>query len=360
MHAADVAIVGDGIAGLACALACARRGLEVVVLGARSTAAASRASGGILAPSLAPRPADDPAQRFLVAARDMWPAWLELLAEETGTEVPLRLGVLELDAGLDPGAVEAPSHSRLLDAREIAELEPALLARDGASALFHERDGSVELPLLLPTLVSALARRTVRRLDTGVRGLEAGPAAIVLDAPDGRVEARHLVLAGGAWAPALSGLPTLPPVRPVAGVTASIRGERRVRHVVFGAGGYLVPRAEALLVGATSREAGFDASVVDADRAELAAVADALLGADSSRLGSHTLGFRPMTVDGLPIIDRDPRDERIVHATGYSRNGILVAPLAAACVAALVAGQDPPVSIAPFRMTRFESGGAPR
>ncbi|NUR19334.1 MAG: FAD-binding protein, partial [Gemmatimonadaceae bacterium] len=31
MRAADVAVVGDGIAGLTCALACARRGLDVVV-----------------------------------------------------------------------------------------------------------------------------------------------------------------------------------------------------------------------------------------------------------------------------------------------------------------------------------------
>lgn len=360
MRAADVAVVGDGIAGLTCALACARRGLDTVVLGARSIAAASRASGGILAPSLAPRPADDPAQRFLVAARDMWPAWLEVLAEETEIEVPLRFGVLELDATLVSGSEGAPEHSRLLDAHEVAELEPALLPREGGSALFHERDGAVELPPLLAALDDALRRRGVRRLDTGARALEIAAESLVIEAPDERVAARHLILAGGAWAPTLRGMPTVPAVRPVAGVTASIRGERRLRHVVFGGGGYLVPRTDGLLVGATSRDAGFDARVLDQDRGELAAVADALLGADPSRLEAHALGFRPMTADGLPVVDRDPQDERIVHATGYSRNGILVAPLVAACVAALVAGEEPPVSLAPFRVTRFASGGAPR
>lgn len=360
MRAADVAVVGDGIAGLTCALACARRGLDTIVLGARSIAAASRASGGILAPSLAPRPADDPAQRFLVAARDMWPAWLEVLAEETGVDVPLRLGVLELGAARAPASSGAEEYSRLLDARDVAELEPALLVREDGSARFHERDGAVELPPLLAALDEALRRRGVRRMDTGARALEIAADSLVLEAPDGRVAARHLILAGGAWAPALGGLPTLPEVRPVAGVTASLRGERRLRHVVFGAGGYLVPRTGGLLVGATSREAGFDARVIDEDRRELAAVADALLGADPSRLEAHALGFRPMTADGLPIIDRDPRDERIVHATGYSRNGILVAPLAAACVAAVAAGEDPPVSIAPFRVTRFGAGGGER
>lgn len=357
MRAADVAVVGDGIAGLTCALACARRGLDVVVVGARSIAAASRASAGVLAPSLAARPADDPAQRFLVAARDAWPAWLEALEEETGVRVPLRFGVLELDPPRGEGSAALPQHSRRLDARELAELEPALLPGDRPSALLHERDGAVELEPLLAALDVALARRKVHRLAAGARAVEGGREGLVVDTPAERIVARHLVLAGGAWSGAMSGVSLPPAVRPVAGVTARIRGAPRLRYVVFGAGGYLVPLSDALLVGATSRDVGFDARIIAEDRGELAAVADALLGSDPSRLGDHRLGFRPMTSDGLPIIDRDPADERIVHATGYSRNGVLVAPLAASCVAALVAGERPPASLAPFGVARF---GPPR
>lgn len=325
MRDADVAVVGDGIAGLTCALACARRGLQVVLVGARSTAAASRASAGILAPSIAPRPADDPAQRFLVAARDAYPAWLDALAEETGLAVPLRFGLLEVEDGR-----------------------------------FHERDGAVDVPALLEALEVAIARRRIARLDTGARSVERDGATLVLETPATRVAAKHLVVAGGAWAAALSGLPTALPVRPVAGVTALVHGEPDLPHVVYGAGGYLVPRADALLVGATARDVGFDARVTDEDRVSLGQVARGLHGIEAARLRGHALGFRPMTPDGLPLLGLDARDPRIAYATGYSRNGILVAPLAAACVAALLAGQEPPASIAPFAVERFASDEAGR
>ena len=325
MRDADVAIVGDGIAGLTCALACARRGLDVVLVGARSTAAASHASAGLLAPSIAPRPADDPAQRFLVAARDGYPAWLDVLAEESGVEVPLRLGLLEADSGR-----------------------------------FHERDGAVDVPALLEALEVAISRRRITRLATGARAVEREGDALVVETPARRITARRLVVAGGAWAGALNGLRPALPVRPVAGVTALVRGEPDLPHVLYGAGGYLVPRGDALLVGATARDVGFDARITDGDRTSLGAIARKLHGIDAGLLEGHALGFRPMTPDGLPLLGVDAHDPRIVYATGYSRNGILVAPLAAACVAALVGGGEPPASIAPFAVDRFASSEAGR
>ena len=325
MRDADVAVIGDGVAGLACALACARRGLRVALIGARSRAAASPAAAGILAPSIAPRAPDDPAQRFLVAARDAWPAWLESLAEESDVEVPLRLGLLDVDAGV-----------------------------------FHERDGAVEVPALLRALDLAIEHRRVPRLETGARAVERDGATIVVDTPAERLRANHVIVAGGAWAAALSGLPSPLPVSPLAGVTAVVRGEGALGHVLYGHGGYLVPRGDAVVVGATSRDAGYDARITDADRATLAEVARALRGIDAARLEHHALGFRPMTPDGLPILGRDARDPRLLLATGYSRNGILLAPLAASCVAALVAGAEPPMPLAPFALARFDSVVLPR
>ena len=325
MRGVDVAVVGDGIAGLACALACARRGVRVAVVGARSRAAASPASAGILAPSVAPRAPDDPAQRFLVAARDSYPAWLDSLAEDSDVEVPLHLGLLDVDAGV-----------------------------------FHECDGAVEVPALLRALDLAIERRRIPRLETGARAIERDGGTILVDTPAARVQATHLVVAGGAWAGSLSGLPSPLPVRPVAGVTAVVRGEECLEHVMFGHGGYLVPRADGVVVGATSRDAGYDARITDGDRATLATVARDLRGIEAARLEHHALGFRPMTPDGMPILGRDPRDPRILHATGYSRNGILVAPLAASCIASLVVGAEPAMSLEPFALARFDSVMVPR
>jgi glycine oxidase len=47
-------------------------------------------------------------------------------------------------------------------------------------------------------------------------------------------------------------------------------------------------------------------------------------------------GFRPVTPDMLPLIGADPRNPRIVYATGHSRNGVLLAPLTAEIVAKII------------------------
>jgi glycine oxidase len=129
-----------------------------------------------------------------------------------------------------------------------------------------------------------------------------------------------------------------------------------LRNVVFGAGGYLVPRGVDLLVGATSEDAGFDSGATESALVELRATADALLrdsSALAARLAPHRVGLRPMTPDGYPILGREPEIPGLIYACGYSRNGVLLAPLAARCVAALITGVDPGFDLSAFSVARF-------
>ena len=64
-------------------------------------------------------------------------------------------------------------------------------------------------------------------------------------------------------------------------------------------------------------------------------------------------GLRPVTPDLMPILGRDPETAGLLYATGHSRNGVLMAPLTGDCVAALAAGDPPPVDLAPFGVERF-------
>ena len=85
-----------------------------------------------------------------------------------------------------------------------------------------------------------------------------------VDTDGGPRDAAHVVIAAGAWSSQLDGVP-LPrgAVTPVRGQMIELRaaGEPQrhvVRHVVFGAGGYLVPRADGrVLVGSTEERVGF-------------------------------------------------------------------------------------------------------
>jgi glycine oxidase len=126
-----------------------------------------------------------------------------------------------------------------------------------------------------------------------------------------------------------------------------------IRHVTYGAGGYLVPKGETVLVGATSEEAGFENETSLAGLSALKAIASRAIPALSSALVvDHWAGLRPMTPDGFPILGTDSGVSRLIYAVGYSRNGILFAPWAADQVARLLVGEDAP-ELAPMGLTRF-------
>ena len=361
MSGADVIVVGGGLAGLTTALACARRGLAVTLVHGANRGAASGASAGVLGPSIGRGPKGGRVGRFMFAARDRYPAFLEQLRDETGIEVPTVGGALEVAfnethlAELRARTAALPD-SRVLDSGDVAELEPALLPVAGA--LQHPHDGAVDVMALFAALTAAARTNTrIEIIHASVRGLSgvrASRPGVALDDGASHV-APFVVVAAGAWVGQIDGLPRPLPVRPVKGEVALAACAAPVSRVVFGAGGYLVPRDTGLLVGATSEDAGFDAEPTPAGAAALAGTARALLGERHEILpfAARYCGLRPMTPDGYPILGVDPEAPALHYACGYSRNGVLVAPLAADCLAALIAGDDPGFDLTPFAVERL-------
>jgi glycine oxidase len=164
-----------------------------------------------------------------------------------------------------------------------------------------------------------------------------------------------VVVATGAWSGTTGDIPHSLPVRPVKGEVALAPPGIAVRQVTFGAGGYLVPRDNGVLVGATSEDAGFDAAPSEAGATALGEIVRSLVRdcPDPIRFTDQRAGLRPMTPDGYPILDRDPDAPAMIYACGYSRNGVLISPLAADCVGALVAGERPPIDLSAFSLARF-------
>src|SRR5689334_1121643 len=132
---ADVLVIGDGVIGLATAIAIASTGGTCRVLGRGTPGAASSASAGLLAPSIGD--AEPQFRSFMSASRDRYPAWLHWLAQRTGIEVTLdRSGIIEV-------GTETIASSRVgierLDASVLKKLEPALT--NYSSALLYHDDG---------------------------------------------------------------------------------------------------------------------------------------------------------------------------------------------------------------------------
>jgi glycine/D-amino acid oxidase-like deaminating enzyme len=351
-NTADVLVLGGGIAGLTVALEAARRDLSVIVLDTPRPGAASRAAAGMLAPSVEELPAA--MRAAAIAARDHYPSYLASLRERTGIDVPLdRRGILQLVSESDAESLRrrAPPGAEWLDTAALAAREPAFGGHHGA--LLHVPDGAVDNLILMDALERAIAGTPeIRRISAEVLSIDADqPSA--LTPTRGRFYATRLVLGSGAWAGGLPGLPRRIPVRPVKGQLLRL-AQSPIHHVTYGAGGYLVPRGETLLVGATSEEAGFENETSLAGLAVLRGIASRAIPALANALVvDHWAGLRPMSLDSHPILGADPESPALVYACGYSRNGILFAPWAAAQLANVLVG-DPAPEIAPFGVDRRE------
>jgi glycine oxidase len=92
---------------------------------------------------------------------------------------------------------------------------------------------------------------------------------------------------------------------------------------------YIVPRRDGrVVIGATSEEKGFDTSVdAGAVHRLLEAAWEVLPDVWELEFVRVIAGLRPATPDNRPLIGR--ASERLIHATGHYRNGILLAPLTA-------------------------------
>jgi glycine/D-amino acid oxidase-like deaminating enzyme len=349
-NTADVLVLGGGIAGLTVALETAARDLSVIVLDMPRPGAASRAAAGMLAPSVEEVPPEMRGAAF--AARDHYPSYLGALRELSGVEVPLdRGGILQLLSESDADTLRraAPAEAEWLDAAAVAEREPAFRGHHGA--LLHPLDGAVDNVILMDALERAVAATpAIRRVAAEVLSIDADqPSA--LTPTRGRFFATRLVLSTGAWAGSLPGLPRRIPVRPVRGQLLRL-AQAPIRHVTYGAGGYLVPRADTMVVGATSEEAGFENETSLAGLSVLRGIASRAIPAlANAPVVDHWAGLRPMSLDTHPILGADPESPALVYACGYSRNGILFAPWAAAQLAKALVG-DPVPDLAPFRIDR--------
>jgi len=355
----DVVVIGDGLVGLATARACARRQLATCLVGKRRPGLGSAAAAGFLAPTV--DPGRGVAQAFSLAARDRYAAFVSELQAETGRTVPFALdGILRVPASEREAATMAAARdaaSVWVDAATVAEIEPALSVPLGAR--FHSHDGMVDNQRLLQALDESVTLGGIPRVDADALRVElVGSMASVAMDGGRRLRARRVVIATGAWAPLLAGLPRPIPVRPLRGQMMALSGAPLSRPV-FGFGGYLVPRAtdRQIFVGSTSEAVGYELGTTDAALSGFRAIAGHLVPqlARADELRSWS-GFRPMTFDALPIIGPDPEFPAIIYACGHSRNGVLQAPLTAEVVGALASDLPSEFDLTPFTIARFSTG----
>lgn len=412
-RSADVLVVGGGAIGVCVALEAARAGASVTLLeqGAAVAAGCSAGNAGLVTPSHATPLASPTAlwqgirwlgvpdspfalrlrpylvpwlARFVAAAlspervrasarviRELATSSLALHAEiaasglDTGFEQRGVLNVYASERGFADGraeAEEAQAHgmpAEVLDAAAARERVPTL-AGPIAGAIYYPRDAHCD-PLRFVRAVAEAATGAGARVQPGVEVLalrRRGARVESVETTAGELRAGEIVLAAGAWTPALArGIGASVPVASGKGYhvdIASGTGDPSLPVWFQESRVIATPLAGRLRLAGTLELVGLDLSV---DRRRVAAVERAGRRGLHGLEGRQTLeiwrGLRPCSPDGLPIVGRPGGLENVTVATGHGMMGLTLAPVTGRLVAELLRGAQPSHDLAPLSPDRF-------
>jgi D-amino-acid dehydrogenase len=408
----DIAIIGGGVIGVACAVELARLGACVTVIERdRVGHGCSYGNAGWLTPSQAVplanpsmllksfkwmldpesplyiQPRLDPALlrwllEFLLASRkgkfergaaalvelcrvsvDLWEEVANRSAEPFGFE---RLGLLAVYE--NAGSLEAARRSVDLvcesgvraqrwTADEVREKEPAVIGRQ-AGGYFYPDDAHCEPYRAVKALEAEARALGVEFLEnTEVFRISSGTGPRQLTTTRGEIRAGQIVIATGAWSESLGKMLGL-------------------RLPVIGAKGYSVvlppadphpqrsiylierkvavnPHRDALRIAGTLELVRNDLSI-NARRVDvIVRGARAMLNIGNAPAREIWRGLRPCTPDGMPVIGRARGRGDVWLATGHQMAGLKCAPGTGLLLAQLMTGQPPRFDPEPFRADRF-------
>lgn len=362
----DVLIIGAGIMGTSVALELSRRGASVTVLEKSLPGAeASSAAAGMLAAE-AEAEREGPMLELCRYSRDLYRKWVKDLELSTqvsvgyleGGSLEIAFSPAELSAlkkkrkfQLESGRAELLSKTAL--AQELPEVSPHQVG-----GVFLGDDARISPPeLFVATRIAAEAKgvrfvsgHTVRRVTTRAEKSARHVDAVVLE--DGSsLRAETVVVAAGSWTPLIEGLPlTQTDIIPARGQIVQLEMPQPIAEcVLFGAGCYLIPRANGqVLIGSTLEFVGFQKGVTAKGVRDLLTSATTLLpcleGATVSGMWSS---FRPYTKDHLPLLG-ETSIRGLLMASGHYRTGILLAPATAKIIADLAQKKRPRVDLSAF------------
>jgi glycine oxidase len=370
----SVAIVGGGVIGLSIGWRLAAQGAQVTIF-ERGTPGrgASWAAAGMLAAGSEVEPGETALLELLLASQAMWPGFAAELAAASGIDVRLRTeGTLSVALSQDDLGRLRQTYalqrrlgvqSSWVGRDEALELEPALNPALAGAVMVpgdHQVDNRLVTEALRQSFVRAGGALCADSGDAGI--VIAGGRAIGVESGGVIHRAEQVIVAAGAWTPDVPGLPAIarPPVRPVKGQMIALGMDPAaplLTRTVWTQKAYLVPRLDGrLIVGATTEERGFDGAITAGGMLSLLESAwRAAPGIEDLPIVESWVGFRPGSRDDAPILGRTDV-EGLILATGHHRNGILLAPITARAITALVLTGRTEPEIAGFGLDRFRPG----
>lgn len=363
---ADIAIIGAGIVGAACADALTACGFHVAVIECEAIGSGATAAGmGHLVVM------DDNAAE-LALTRYSLALWRTLVAGDAARHEYRNCGTLWIATDEEEWEAARTKQQTLqsqditgdiLDARALYAAEPHL--RPGlAGGLRVPGDGIVYPPKTARLLLEQASARGARLISARASALDED--GVLLD--DGSMlRARIVLVANGAAA--LSLCPELP-IRPKKGhLVITDRYPGMVKHQLVelgyiksahaGEGDSVAfnvqPRPTGQLLIGSSRQFGVtgkatDMHIVSRMLAHAAGYMPMLAQLNALRCWT---GFRAASDDGLPLIGPHPGRGKVWLATGHEGLGVTTSLATAALLAAQLTGTSPAIPVEPYLPSRF-------
>lgn len=250
--------------------------------------------------------------------------------------------------------------SRILERDEVLALEPAL-STSNRGALVIEDQAWGDCFAYVRSLAYGDASRGVTILErTPVHRLlvEGGRATGVLAGDPARpIEADLVVLAAGAWSPALSAqLGLRLPIQPATGYSSTMAawdGAPSLPVIGHGSRVVILPLGDRVRFGGTLELAGFRREPDPVRYRAVVRSGAAMLRRPPPTEGEPWFGFRPLLPDDLPAIGWAPGLGGVLVATGHGTLGFTQSPATGKLIAELAAGRAPTIPLEPFRPDRF-------
>jgi len=365
-----VTVVGAGIVGAAISYSLAKRGVSVTVIerGSPGREATRRSFAWINATAKHPVSYHDFNRRSL----GLW----DRFASGLDMDVGLRWGGQLEWAATEDGAVDIRSraaqlHSwgypcQVLDRAQLERLEPSLSPGNVTAAIYSELDGRVDPTLAAEACITAATKLGASvKLETEVSGLSVNSSSATVVANGETIDSDVVVLAGGVDntpLAAMAGITIPQQVSPGVVISTNPLSQPLLSNVSVVYAPPLEPdRPEihlrqrldgSVLIGEGSQESlARDDTQPHADEllARAAEYLPALKGASAIPV---PVGYRPMPLDGFPVIGFSPKAPNVYLALTHS--GVTLAPLMAQ-VATMEIVDGAKVDFAEdYRPSRFE------
>ncbi|MDF9301478.1 FAD-dependent oxidoreductase [Tritonibacter mobilis] len=240
---------------------------------------------------------------------------------------------------------------------EIAEIQPGLDRRFTHAGFTPDWINTTDPQIWTEHLAQSVVNAGGEIVDCDIQSISTVGGRVQLTHDGGSLTADKVIVAAGAWSHHLARtLGDRIPLETERGYNTTLpAGAFDVRtHLTFGAHGFVVSRINggvrvggAVELGGLKLPPNYRRAKILLEKAKRF-----LPGLDTAG-GRQWMGYRPSIPDTLPVISRSPKSDNVIYAFGHGHLGLTQSAATAELVRDLINKNSSPISLDPYRASRF-------